>query len=387
MQYQKESSILCFGDTKQAALYWERVIPIGLLMRPVFEENLNINKHLPRSSLNFLEKQWGNYHDEFKIFGLAEILSGIDQNKLRNVTKIAFEHDLLINSIKHQFELKTTIDSVIDSIRNSMPSGNITYVGVDIEAYGVSKESHAALNQLAKDKLTSDALSLIKKVDDGEIKLWDTWDLACIIYSENISLIGNMESFRNAVESYSYKILGQTRLPVLFPSYNFSHSKPSNNDISLEVLNWPIIETDKATWDQIIEFRKDKEAKKKLRDLRLFLHTNYEGKSLNYIEDDIYRRLENYKNVCDDWGFETRNSVFSAIMDSQSLLATAAATLGAILLNQPIAQTISALAGVTLNIGKILLTYDKQKHAFQKLKRDHDLAYIIEAKERLESKH
>jgi hypothetical protein len=68
-------------------------------------------------------------------------------------------------------------------------------------------------------------------------------------------------------------------------------------------------------------------------------------------------------------------------MDSQNLLVTTAATLGAIMLNEPSAQTVSALAGATINIGKILLTYDKQKHAFHKLKRDHDLAYIIEAKE------
>jgi hypothetical protein len=210
--------------------------------------------------------------------------------------------------------------------------------------------------------------------------------LLCLFYAENISLFAGDVSFRFLVETWLSNAFDSKKLSVLLPTHNFSQSKPTNDDITLYLVNWPFVDTSKATWDQIIEFRKDEEAKKKLRNLRLFLHTNYQGKNPNFIEDDLCRRLESYKGVCSDWDFETRNSVFSVVMDSQCLLATAAATLGAILLNEPIAQTISALAGVTLNIGKILLIYDKQKHAFHKLKRDHDLAYIIEAKERFKNK-
>ena len=73
-------------------------------------------------------------------------------------------------------------------------------------------------------------------------------------------------------------------------------------------------------------------------------------------------------------------------MDARTLLTTFATTVGAVLFGKPIVATATASAGAALEVGKIVLTIVKRRHAFQRLKRDHELAYIIEASERLERK-
>ena len=44
---------------------------------------------------------------------------------------------------------------------------------------------------------------------------------------------------------------------------------------SLSLTNMKLVDTKKSKWDQILAFREDKKAMKKLRNLRLFLHENY----------------------------------------------------------------------------------------------------------------
>ena len=40
-----------------------------------------------------------------------------------------------------------------------------------------------------------------------------------------------------------------------------------------------MVSTDNADWDQIIELQNDQDAKRKLRNLRLFFYDNYKDKS------------------------------------------------------------------------------------------------------------
>jgi hypothetical protein len=74
----------------------------------------------------------------------------------------------------------------------------------------------------------------------------------------------------------------------------------------------------------------------------------------------------------------------SAVLDSKNLQTTFAATAGAVLFGEPIVAGAAVLTGASIEIGKIALNIASREHAFHKINRDHDLAYIIEAKERLE---
>ena len=64
--------------------------------------------------------------------------------------------------------------------------------------------------------------------------------------------------------------------------------------MSLTPANIPLIDTSKASWEQILERRKDTRALRKLRKLKMFLQDNYQGKDKDYIEDDLAMRLDKY---------------------------------------------------------------------------------------------
>ncbi len=73
-----------------------------------------------------------------------------------------------------------------------------------------------------------------------------------------------------------------------------------------------------------------------------------------------------------------------AVMDSTRIQATLGTAIASAILDGPLLVTVAAMTGSLLETGKVALGFARAKHSFQKLKRDHDLAFIIEAKERLE---
>ena len=215
----------------------------------------------------------------------------------------------------------------------------------------------------------------------------DTPDIFSIIlgfsYLDDIQFSEINISFRSIINDFS-SIFGSSHVSVLLPKECLNFFEASEDDLSISISNMPLIDTEKAEWEKILEFRKDTESRKKLRNLKLFLHENYKGRSPSFVEDDLNKRLEDYKNVCKDWGFDTIASTLSAAMDSRSVQVSISASLIATLSGEPIVITGAALPAI-MEVGKITIEFIRKKHAFHKLKRDHDLAYIIEAKERFKT--
>lgn len=71
----------------------------------------------------------------------------------------------------------------------------------------------------------------------------------------------------------------------------------TDSGFRVSLIGLSLIDTDEASWDQIIEFRKDKKSQMALRRLRIFFDKEYAGKSRHFIENDILMRLEAY-NKC-----------------------------------------------------------------------------------------
>lgn len=179
--------------------------------------------------------------------------------------------------------------------------------------------------------------------------------------------------------------VGLKKSSIMLQSDFLTDAASSVNDVSLTLMNIPLVDTSKASWDQILEFRRDMEARLKLRNLRLFLHTNYEGKSSAYIEDDLGKRLDDYHKACKDYGFETTTSVLSTVTNSKNLRVVGAASLAALILGEPIAASIAAITGASIEISNICIEIAKRRYGYNKLQRDHELAYIIEAQKGMKS--
>lgn len=166
---------------------------------------------------------------------------------------------------------------------------------------------------------------------------------------------------------------------ILHKLNNDSHCTQSYECISLELAQLPLIDTNKSEWEQIIQIRRDKESIRKLKNLRLFFHENYSGKDKSFVKDDLCKKLEDYTNTVKDWGFETVTSSLTLINSS---ITSVGASLVLALTGNPL--KVAASTGICVGIANMALHIAKEKYKLIKMGRDHPLAYIFEAKKKLE---
>jgi hypothetical protein len=112
---------------------------------------------------------------------------------------------------------------------------------------------------------------------------------------------------------------------------------------------------------------------------------NFQGKSRAYVEDSIGQMLTDYQEAASDHGFDLVTGTLSAITKSKSVIAAAGAALAAAILGAPVGAAIAGAAGLSLEVANIAVTLAEKRHGFAKLKRDHELAYLIDAKDVLSS--
>lgn len=365
MQYQKESSIICFGDTKQAALYFDGVFPVSLIFKELF--------FLPPCQSYIKNRLDRNLNKKEQSFDLEKIMKEISTNDSALIIISIFEN--LLGEYRHKID-----DNLLEKTFESLFS-YMSLVVLTMRSY----DNNNRLNKFPKTaidkyKYMYELNKLGLNLNNFRSTLESMLDLLCLFYAEDVKIDNLSEKIRRYFNVLSRKWTGKDS-QVLLPSFSITNKEATERDISLTLSNINLIDTSKVKWEQIIEYRKDVEAKKKIRNLRLFLHTNYQGKSLAFIEDDLGKRLDEYYNTCKDWGFETLASTISVIMDSENLVPLIAGSSSATLFGGPVAGL--AVGGGIL-LANISLNITKRKHAFNKFKRDHELAYIIEAKKRFE---
>ena len=171
---------------------------------------------------------------------------------------------------------------------------------------------------------------------------------------------------------------------ALYESNVDSNCNESYNCTSLKLAQLPLIDTTKSEWEQIIQIREDENSISKLRNLRLFFNDNYSGKEKKFIEDDLNKRLEDYENVTKDWGFETVTSSIQMLLTSPVTLTSVGSSLALALTGEPLSALATAGTGSIIEVGKMSLHIAKEKKKLSVLQRDHPLAYIIDAKKKLE---
>jgi hypothetical protein len=301
MTYQSQSNVISLGDSKQAALYFDKVV----IVDPA---------------------------EQMGVMGLPGQLS-------EGAYKLLFgesnsEQDLL----RYNYEFQEYRKSL------SLPSMSFTRIA-DTDYF----ESNTT-----------------KTLIDGYI---------------NDETLDNGTNIRAALASFAGQ-MGVDTFSVLLPSRYRDSDQASNDDMSLTLANIPLIDTSKASWEQIFELRKDSQALGKLRNLKMFLQDNYQGKGKDYIEDDLAKRLDKYSDACRDHGLETSLSVLSMVLDARRLQTAIAGGVAAALLGSPL---VGLTAAVSIELGQVVLEVANNKHDFNKFKRDHELGYIIDLSDRLNS--
>lgn len=326
MHYKKQEHVICFsGDLKQAALYFDRVIPI---------------------SLSVIQSVGG------------DILNARDptQNQFSEHIPWRFFKDLVFEP-----------DAFVDT-----------------------RSAYDYYDSAWRGTLWQEVVHYLAKPDDGDWSwVWRKMkqrDLILMCYLKNTKLRGS--SNFHSIFSGFLKQMNISETSVLIDSQDFLSDDATPDDLTLTLSGLQLVDTSKATWEQVMELRKDKDRQEKLRDLRLFLYKNYKGESRDFIEDDLNKRLKEYEDACKYHGFDTVYSILSVILDSKCLLAGIAASVSALAFGCEFQEIINAgliagEAGLIADIGKFALEVANNKHAFHKIKDSHALAYIIEAKNKL----
>ncbi len=196
------------------------------------------------------------------------------------------------------------------------------------------------------------------------------------IYLED-SPIGSGSSVRKEFKKFT-KELGKTFSTVLLPT--IQESSDSNPYSVLVLSGIPLVDASKASWNQIMELRKDSDSRSKLRNLRLFFHNHYTSQSSAFISDDLGRRIEEYHTARRRLGFEATVGSISALIDSKSLQAATATGIAAAFIGGPIGGISSA---VLVELGSVALQFSRKRFAIKEFENSHDLAYLIQLKREL----
>ena len=149
----------------------------------------------------------------------------------------------------------------------------------------------------------------------------------------------------------------------------------SKNAYQAVLENLQVVNEFELSWDQVLEFRKDKQALNHYRNLRTWISDTLKGTSLEEAKNIISQRLEDYEWAIKKHGLETKIGTFKCVIDSKFI--TALATGGGIagLLGGPVW---AALTGSLITLSKISLYIAERKLDFEDIKRKNEIALIYE---------
>jgi hypothetical protein len=176
------------------------------------------------------------------------------------------------------------------------------------------------------------------------------------------------------------KSLGIRSTDILLPSSVGYESQLQEEQLALTLSGIPLIDHSSASWEQIVEVRRDLQSRKQLQRFRLYLAKNYSGKSTAYIEDDISVALEDYELAKKKHGFDTLVSSLSVLLNSKNIQAAGVAGIGAAFFGGINAGLSSALA---VELGKFTIEFSKKHHAMKCWEKSHELAYLIDVNKKL----
>lgn len=309
MNYSRTLNAVCFGDLKQAALYFERVIPVCF-----------------RSMIAF--GAWP---------------------------------DIIYLNVPEEIPGKTFVSLVF----GPGPGATEWQCSTFLEKYGPFREA-------VEKYLTNCPPSADPEVYETELKH---------LYLTNHSKPG-LGAIRNEFFKFAAN-LGCEYSTVLLPSEEVTQDFEQAY-VTVTLSGLPLIDPGHASWEQIMEIRRDPESVEKLRRLRLFVFENYTGKPRAFIEDDLFRRVDDYERVRKSLGIEAVTSTISVLLDSKTLQASAAAGLIACLFGGPPNLILGAASLVEL--GKLGIEAARKRQSIRDFEQGHELGYIISAVRRIQGK-
>ena len=212
------------------------------------------------------------------------------------------------------------------------------------------------------------------------------------VYSDIFSG-NNKESIKNeSNEKQSWDFISRdflkafNKMPTII--YNKSEYESSDlkngkeNVLSCIIQNLELVDEAKLDWKQVMDFRKDDEARLKYKRLMNWIDNRIQSKSINQIQDEIEIKLADYKWSLNKHGIKTTYGAINALFDpkflgSISAIAASSAFIGG--------EVWSTLATTGVIVGKTALTLGLNQANFISDKRpdNYEIAYIYDIEKKI----
>lgn len=175
---------------------------------------------------------------------------------------------------------------------------------------------------------------------------------------------------------------------ALTPIYDGQHEHaaaypPGEELVVLSVIeNLHIVDEARLSWDQVLEFRNDLEAKRKYRRLLHWISKDLLSQSQAYIQDEIEQRLEDYEWAIKKHGLETLIGFVQETLDGKFLTGLGAIAGGLTLAGFPTLGLFSAsgliISKVCLKLASVLLdTADVRRGPNSEIAWIYDLKQVV----------
>jgi len=266
------------------------------------------------------------------------------------------------------------IDSMLyfDHVVSLSPSTELLFAAIfnDIELHELKK-----VDQLIKDLLPSDLRNsnFLSRIKD--------------LHRQGVFSPKDLTTARNNMRPIvqlcnDFKL---SQLPIcLSTRLARSQQDDTENDIVVTVSSLQLIDTERIDINKLLSFRADTEAKARLRRLLFFAYENYAGKSRQFIEDDIGRRLDDYRDAVKKWGFETKKAVLSTIMNSKLVAGGVAGSFLTAYFHEPMIAIASGVGAVGAAIGEIAVQVGQRRFDIREMIANNPVSYIEYVKQTLD---
>jgi hypothetical protein len=200
-------------------------------------------------------------------------------------------------------------------------------------------------------------------------------------------LLGSTQILKERIPPGEDAFIGITRVlsesvnvPALYPRSRdqLPYSEGRDEVILCTMRDLEVVDEKALTWDQVVEFRRDKESRKKYRRLVHWLDKEMVGKTPNFIRDEIAEKLDAYSQALEKHGIKTVTGALSTLLKADKLLFAAAAGI-ALSKVDPFAGL--CVASGTL-IAKTAIEVVKSRLALADTKLGAEIAFVHDVKSR-----
>ena len=147
----------------------------------------------------------------------------------------------------------------------------------------------------------------------------------------------------------------------------------------VSIAGLPIVDPDSLSNDLVREIAQDADSRSKLKRFKAFVHKNYRGEPLSFIQDDLETRILDYRLTAKKWGITTIDSTFS-ISAADKVLSGACAGLVSTVFGMPLIQ--AATVGLVATLGATTLKITFGRKSLKINQSQDDICYLADIQDK-----